>query len=437
MSKGLRASSTALALVALLQMAPAVAADLYQVQALRDVGAINEAYQLALSLYDENAGDPAFDFVFSMVAMDADHPDEAVFALERIVFGYPKDLRARLELARAHFMLEDFQQAQEQFEIVLANKPPRNVIDNINQFLAAIKRSKQQQRSKMSYYIVTRVGVDSNINGASDQDVFELNELRIILDEESKENEDAFIENQIGFDYRHKMNNRAHAFIKGQFTDKKHSSQTAFDTGSYSVNFGMSFSYPRDSFSIPIEFKHNRLNRDEYYQTTSVGLEWTRLGGPQDQYKTFLQLGKHSYADDPLQSTSYFLGAWTWQHRLEAWPITISGTGLFSNEDARYEIAKHNGKLIFGALLGIQWQLTPRQLLFVGGDRVSTFYRDFNPTLGHERTDISFGANGGWVWRFADQFTFDLRGLYQKTNSNVSIYTIDRWMVSTGVRYDF
>ena len=437
MKKLTSAKCVLLAALALAPLALVQGNELSQLDDLLKSGAVDDAYQLASDLYDENVGEPAFDFLFALAAIDSGHPDEAVFALERVVLEYQNDVRARLELARAHFLLADYQQSREQFAKVLTYSPPENVVANINRFLEAIKIAEREQRSSMSYYITNRIGYDTNVNGASDQEIFALADFEILIDEESQETDDYFLEYQVGFNYRHKMNSRAHSFVNGQYTDKIHRSARAFDTGTYSINFGMEFSYARDAFRIPVELANRRLDREEYRKTSSIGVEWTHLGGERTQYKTFAQFGKHSFDDDPLENTAFFLAALTWQHRLENWPIIINGTGIFSEEKAVNTEGRHNGKYLAGALANVQWFPLAKHMFFVGGDRLSTFYRDFNSSLDGKRVDINFGGNGGWVWQVAPQFTFDLRGLYQKTNSNISIYTTERWTISAGLRYDF
>ena len=64
-------------------------------------GQYEEAYALASANLDQYEGEPEFDFLLGLAAMDSGRPTEAVFALERIAYLYPDQQRVKLELARA------------------------------------------------------------------------------------------------------------------------------------------------------------------------------------------------------------------------------------------------------------------------------------------------------------------------------------------------
>src|SRR5438045_1028911 len=84
----------------------AMAAPADDVKVLLDQGKAAEAYALGKK-YPQELGNPAFDFFFGVAAVDAGHAGEGVLALERYITNFPDNQTARLELARAYFVLGD------------------------------------------------------------------------------------------------------------------------------------------------------------------------------------------------------------------------------------------------------------------------------------------------------------------------------------------
>lgn len=63
------------------------------------------------------AGEPRFDYLMGVAALDAGHATRAVFALERVVQRDPQDMLARAELGRAYLAVGDATAAREQLRL--------------------------------------------------------------------------------------------------------------------------------------------------------------------------------------------------------------------------------------------------------------------------------------------------------------------------------
>jgi tetratricopeptide (TPR) repeat protein len=108
---------------------------------LNDLIATNryqEAYTLGIQLMDELEGEPEFDFLFGLAAIETGRPNEAVFALERITYTYPDQQRVKLELGRALYLMNDLPGSREMFNEVLATNPADNIRANIQVFIDLI-----------------------------------------------------------------------------------------------------------------------------------------------------------------------------------------------------------------------------------------------------------------------------------------------------------
>lgn len=111
-----------------------------------------EQYQQAFALGQENLneweGDPDFDYIFGLAALESGDANDSFFALERVAAtATDSGLRAlaRLELARAYFVTNNLTAPENLFNAVLATNPPPNVQQNIQFFLQLIAARQNAQ----------------------------------------------------------------------------------------------------------------------------------------------------------------------------------------------------------------------------------------------------------------------------------------------------
>ena len=138
------------------------------IKALYAQGQFKEAYELGRAAEFNWEGDPDFDFNYALAAIESGHYEDAIFALERVVFLRPDILRLRLELARAHFLNENFVAARAEFQRVLDRSPPPNVTENIGRFLEQMDAIQLSKRRQISGWGQLRGGYDTNVNSATE-----------------------------------------------------------------------------------------------------------------------------------------------------------------------------------------------------------------------------------------------------------------------------
>ncbi|RPH60942.1 MAG: hypothetical protein EHM83_13735, partial [Burkholderiales bacterium] len=86
------------------------------------------------------AGDPEFDYLLGLSALDSGRPGQAVMALERVLMVRPDFLQARAEIARAYFAIRERENARREFETVAAQRIPDEARRVIGRYLDAIRR---------------------------------------------------------------------------------------------------------------------------------------------------------------------------------------------------------------------------------------------------------------------------------------------------------
>ena len=131
--------------------------------ALLKRGDAKAAYELLLPLESQRAGDPEFDYLLGIAALDAGDPERAVFALERVLALQPNNHVARAEIARAYYVMGEREQARREFETVRAQAIPAEAKATVDRFLSAIAAA---ETTRIDGYVELSLGYDSNVSSA-------------------------------------------------------------------------------------------------------------------------------------------------------------------------------------------------------------------------------------------------------------------------------
>ncbi|MEQ8660043.1 MAG: tetratricopeptide repeat protein, partial [Gammaproteobacteria bacterium] len=151
--------------------APFAGADdspLARARLLLDSGEAAAAYALLEPLEPDYAGDPAFDYLYGLAALDAGDPLRAVFALERVVDTEPGHGPARAELARAYLALGETDDARVEFEKVQEMDLPPEARQTIDRYMTGIELFHDRTRTRFRPWVLVGLGYDTNVNGATD-----------------------------------------------------------------------------------------------------------------------------------------------------------------------------------------------------------------------------------------------------------------------------
>jgi hypothetical protein len=140
----------------------AFAAPADDVKALLEQGKDKEAYEAGRAAPD-SLGSPLFDFYFGIAALNAGVPGEGVLALERYLLQFPDNRSALFQLARGYFILGEDERAREEFTGLVA-AATGNDLNNINQFLDAIRARESRYKPTSSAYVEVGGGYDTNLN---------------------------------------------------------------------------------------------------------------------------------------------------------------------------------------------------------------------------------------------------------------------------------
>ena len=231
----------------------APAADVSGAQALVKAGKFEEALTVLRPLARGRAVEANVLFLIGLAATAASQQpdlaeeereallDEAIASLRTMLIDRPGLVRVRLELARAFFLKGEDSLARGHFERVLAGKPVAPVVANVQRFLVEIRA-----RRRWTMYLGAAMSPDSNIGGASDEQIIYINDLPFRRDAEELTTSGIGVSVWTGGEYQYPLGDRLRLRLGGDVSRQDYGG-SKFDQTSVSVHAGPRWLVDRDT----------------------------------------------------------------------------------------------------------------------------------------------------------------------------------------------
>ncbi len=226
-------------------------------KALLDKGEAKAAYALLEPLEPQRAGDPEYDFLLGLAALEIGKNTNAVFALERVLAVDPNHARARAEIARAYAALGELATAKQEFEAAKRQGVPPEVANTIDRLVAAIEPVEDKGRTTLRGFVEGTVGHDSNVNAAtSDRSVSvpAFGGFVFPLAPGAYSRSDTFTTVAGGFGLRHPFSQEWSLTAGASASKRMNTDIDKFDTGSADAYLGMVRTYGKNVFSATLQY---------------------------------------------------------------------------------------------------------------------------------------------------------------------------------------
>ncbi|MDX1507701.1 MAG: tetratricopeptide repeat protein [Woeseiaceae bacterium] len=195
------------------------------------------AWRLLSPRESELAGNPYFDYLLGIAALDSGRRSEAIFSLQRALAVEPRFSGARMELARAYFESGNREQARPLFVTLLDENPPPGVRDVLLQYIAAIDDRPARPRARFSWLIEGGGGYDSNANGSTSNQQF----LGFTLSPDNVAIESPFAEIAAGLNWTVPTSNTAAWYLGGRASHRHNTDASFIDASYFSALTGFSW----------------------------------------------------------------------------------------------------------------------------------------------------------------------------------------------------
>jgi tetratricopeptide (TPR) repeat protein len=422
------------------QAAPSLSEkSLAELQRRVNDGQFGLAYDMAKSMPDAQ-GDPHFDFLFGVAAVNVGRSAEAVLALQRHLALVPGNDRARLDLARAYFDLGDYVRARQEFEFVLRYNPPAEVRSNITRYLDSMQtRESLGSRANVRFYAEVGYGQDTNTNLGTYNDT--LNSAIAFgtqIDPTSKGQFSNFAWLAAGGRWVRQVNAPFSVFAGVDMDNKLNQDTPQFNTTNATAYSGFSLVSGPILYRLALSDAITNVNNFRYSGRLATSGEMQYFAGGGLTLIGRLQYAEQSYSSDISyrDSTVETAGFGVENAFASAWRPTV---GFQLSEAKEDNLANHFDLSRVLDTWRISTSVSPTDkigLLFAYSEQ-QVAYQAISPGFDSVRSDVlatldlilSYSLDPNWTLRA------DIQQMDNK--SNQSLYAFRRTMGGLKLRYSF
>jgi len=404
-----------------------------------DQGKAVEAFQLLEPAEGARAGEPAFDLLLGIAAIDSGQNTRGVFALERVLAVEPNNARARAEIARAYLALGETQTARQEFETVQKQGVPPEVSATIDRFLAAVDRLDSVKRTTVHGYVEAALGYDTNVNVAPNRTSVAIpgfGGLSFTLSPDSKASADWFSTLGGGFTVRQPINGEL-AVVGGLSGLLRHNfSKDQFDNVAGDANLGVVLARDKTVYSLTAQFNQYELASARFRTAAGFTGQWQYNLDARNQVSAFVQYSDLRYQTQPVRDADRWVGGAAYAHAFRTGEIAFGSVYLVSEQAKRAGVPwlSHDGA---GIRLGGQMNFDARTVLFANASVEQRRYGGQDPSFLNVRRDTQWDLVLGASYAPAKEWKIIPKLTFTHNDSNVELNEYHRETVSVTARRDF
>ncbi len=395
------------------------------------------AYQLLQPLESQRAGNPEYDYLLGIAALDSGERERAVFALERVLAVNPNHAQARAEIARAYFLLGEKENALREFQNVRATNPPEAVKQTIDRYLSALGVGATQ----LSGFLEIGFGRDSNVNSATASNQIAIPALGGIVATIAPSGvkiHDTFATAGGGVNVVRGFTPEwavvAGAAVNGKFNTH----QSEFNTGTVDGNLGLRWSRGGEAVTAGYQGQDFQVDHDDFRRTSGAVAQWQHNYSEYSQVSIFAQAANLGYPTQSPRDSRRTIGGVAFGYGWDAPSKPVVFGSLYGgNEKDKDADFQNLGHKPVGVRFGGQVSMSPATTLFGLVSYERRVYGADDPfflvTRRDKQADLRLGVNYTFSpgWLLVPQIS------YTNNQSNIDLNKYNRTVVSAVVRRTF
>ena len=397
------------------------------------------AYALLAPLEAVRAGQPDFDYLLGVTALDSGRISPAIFALERVLAVQPGNALARAEIGRAYLAAGEAENARSELAQVRTAPIPADAAAAVDRLLGAISQLQTQQTTQLRTYVEAGLGHDTNVNSATASSAIAipaLGGLAFTLDPASRRAHDNFAQVGGGANLRVPLAPDL-AFAANLATSHTfNQNQDRFDAGLLDASAGLSKTAGTHVFSVAAQASANWIGGSRFRDAWGALGQWQLNLGPRDQASVFLQVSRLDYPGNAIRDADRYLVGAGYARALAAGPV-VFGSVYGGREESRRSGVPHLGHEFFGLRAGLQWQVAGPVTLFATASYEERRYGGGEPLFDRVRQDRQAGLVVGAHYSIAPSWRLTPQLSLTDNDSDVAIYAFRRNLASLVLRREF
>lgn len=406
-------------------------------QLLRD-RQYKQAYELLLPQEPNRAGDPEFDYLLGIAALDSGDHERAIFALERVLALQPNNHVARAEIARAYLAGGERETARRELETVRRQQIPEEAKETVDRYLSSIAAADVTQ---IRGYLEAGFGYDSNVNSATSQNQIAIPGILggIVADfSAANRRPDHFVGLAGGVNFTRKLS-PAFAVVGGASGSVKNNvDESQFDTYNVEGSLGARYSASKEAFTLAVQAQEFGVNVARYREAAGVVAQWQHNYHERRQSTLFAQATKLTYPTQPIRDADRavigigYATAGTGEYQPA---VFISAYGGQEKEEA--DGVPHLGHDLAGVRIGGQVRIGLGWGIFANFAHERRLYGGADPAFLVRREDRQYDIAAGVSYLMRASTTLVVQLAHTRNDSNIVINDFDRTVASMLVRVNF
>lgn len=397
-----------------------------------------EAYQLLLPQESARAGQPDFDYLLGIAALDAGEPERAVFALERVLAVQPNNHLARAEIARAYLAMGEREAARREFETVRQQSIPVEAKANIDRFLAAIRAA---DTTRIEGYIELGAGYDTNVNaatGSSQIAIPALGGLIATLDPAATKQADSFGQLAGGVNVTHKLSEAWSVIGNAAGAVRMHPDETRFDQLTLDGALGARWSRGKEAVTLAGQLQTFELDWARYRETTGAVAQWQHTYDERSQASVFGQYSQLRYPTQSIRDANRQVVGIAYGKAFTVTYSPVLFTSAYIGQERELAAGvPHLGHELFGLRLGGQLRLGNGWSVLGSAAYEERHYGGPEPFFLETRKDKQMDLSAGVSYLVRANTTVLGQLAHTDNRSNIPVNKFDRTVATVSVRFNF
>ena len=402
------------------------------------------AYQVLKPEERARAGNPDYDYMLGISAIDSGRPAEAVAAFERVLAVEPNHLQARAELGRAYIAMNEPEAARRELATVEAQESvPDNVRETIDRYVTALDTGLSGGGTQIANRLTIRGGYDSNVNNSTSDSRILIPAFAALgfatLGAGATSEDDAFGEVAGRTSLTHGLAIDKQLLLDLTASYRANSDLDQFNQGLAGLNFGYSQRTPDyGTFTVSGQAQSYWVDDEVYRYTWGALGQWTYRTAGQTDYAVYLQYSKLNYPSNSVQNANRYTGGLTIGQSLGGAGDPYVYGGTYAGYEKLTDSAFDHLSYAFGGLrAGGEVGLMPRLRGYLNAAVEVSEYAEPDPLFLEERSTIRADAVAGLRYSLRDDLTLGTEVAYTRSDSNIVLYDYDRVVASVSLSLDF
>jgi tetratricopeptide (TPR) repeat protein len=407
--------------------------------ALLNAGNGKAAFELLDSKESEQAGDPAFDFLLGLAALEIGQNTRAVFALERVLAVNPNHVRARAEIGRAYLALGEYEAARNEFETVQRQGVPEDVSLTLERYIAAVRRVQDLSRTSWGGYVELSLGYDSNINlGPNRTSVVipGISSTPAILLPDSRATRDYYGQIGTGLNVRVPLDFNFAVLGGLSLSHRINETNEQFNLGNFDTSLGVSKSEGKHVLTLMGQLGQVTLDKKEYRKVYGLTGQWQYNYDARNQISGFGQLSQLNYQLHPIRDSSRSVAGFSYAHLWRHGFLGFSSLYLLkerAEKDGYKYLGFHGG----GFRVGLRKNINAQTDVFTTLSWERRKYGGEDPAFLVVRKDDQYDFVFGASYALSQNWSVSSQLSLSRNDSNTLLNQYERKMVALSIRREF